>query len=77
MLNKKHNLKSRRNKDKRKGFERKNKTGNPQKRENIVKQDIATKFFDVVRFVKQKQRRNKRKERDKKESKKKTRRKKQ
>ena len=34
MLNKKHNLKSGKSKDKKKGLERKNKTGN-QKKENI------------------------------------------
>ena len=38
MLNKKHNLKSgENNKDKKKGFERENKTGNPSKRERIDK----------------------------------------
>ena len=35
MLNKKHNLKSGNDKDKEKGFERKSKTGNQNKRENI------------------------------------------
>ena len=38
MLNKKHNLKSGKNKDKEKGFERKNKTGNHKKEKKLMKQ---------------------------------------
>ena len=37
MLNKKHNLKSGKNKDKEKGFERKNKTGNHKKEKRLMK----------------------------------------
>ena len=41
------------------------KRGNPQKRENIDEEKLAIEYFDVVPFMKQKQRRKKRKERDK------------
>ena len=37
MLNKKHNLKSGKNKDKKKGFERETKTGNPPKEKALMK----------------------------------------
>ena len=79
MLNKKHNLKSGNSKDKRKGFETKNKK-ETKKRERISGKN-AIEYFDVVLFMKQKQRRKERKERDKnqetkREQKRKTRRKK-
>ena len=75
----KHNLKSGNSKDKRKGFETKNKK-ETKKRERISGK-IAIEYFDVVLFMKQKQRRKERKERDKnqetkREQKRKTRRKK-
>ena len=37
MLNKRHNLKSGKNKDKKKGFQRENKTGNQKKRKDFKK----------------------------------------
>ena len=80
MLNKKTHLKIRKkNKDKEKGFERKNKTGNPPKEKILMKKEIAIESFDVVPFMKEKQRRQKknkeRKTRNQKKAKKKTRRK--
>ena len=65
MLNKKHNLKSGNSKDTKKGFERKNKTGNHKKEKILIKITIAIEYVDVVPFMKQKQRRKKMKERDK------------
>ena len=64
MLNKKHNLKSGNSKDKRKGFETKNKK-ETKTRERISGKKIAIEYFDVVLFMKQKQRRKEIKERDK------------
>ena len=63
MLNKKHNLKSANSKDKKKELERK-KTGN-QKDKLLMKKKLAIEFFDVVPFMKEKQRRKKKKEREK------------
>ena len=61
----KHNLKSaKKSKDKKKGFQREKKTGN-QKREILMKENFVIEYFDVVLFMRQKQRRKKRKERDK------------
>ena len=59
MLNKKHNLKSGKNKDKNKGLERKTRQETPKKQKNSGK--IAIWCFDVVPFMKQKQRRKKKK----------------
>ena len=64
MLNKKHNLKSGNSKDKRKGFATKNKK-ETKKRERISGKKNAIEYFDVVLFMKQKQRRKERKDRDK------------
>ena len=79
MLNKKHNLKSGNSKDKRKGFE--TKTRKKPKQEKGFQGKNAIEYFDVVLFMKQKQRRKEMKERDKnqvtkREQKRKTRRKK-
>ena len=52
MLNKKHNLKSGKGKDKKKGFQWKNKTDNPPKN----KKHFVIEYCDVVLFMKQKQR---------------------
>ena len=41
MLNKKHNLKSGNNKDKKKGFERENKTGNQKKKKRLMKEKFV------------------------------------
>ena len=41
MLNKKLNLKSGKSKDKKKRFERKNKTGNPPKGKRLMKNKVA------------------------------------
>ena len=76
MSNRKHNLKSgKKNKDKKKGLERENKTGNNKKEKGLMKKSFVIEYFDVVPFIEQKQRTKKRKERDKnnepKESKKK------
>ena len=60
MLNKKHNLKSGKSKDKKKIFQTENKTGN-QKEKRFQEKNIAIEYFDVVLFMKQKQRRKKRK----------------
>ena len=73
MLNKKHNLKSGKSKDKKKGFQTENNTENP-KKEKILQEKIAIEYFDVVLFMKQKQRRKGKKEtktRNKKKAKKK------
>ena len=59
MLNKKHNSKSGNSKDKKKGFERKNKTENQTKEKILMKKKCAIEYFDVVLFMKQKQRRKK------------------
>ena len=51
MVNKKHNLKSGKNKDNRKGFERENKTENPRERERIdYNKNFVIEYFDVVIF---------------------------
>ena len=65
MLNKKHNFKSGKNKDKKKGFQRENKTENQKKREDWWTKIWHLNISDVVPFMKPKQRRKKRKERDK------------
>ena len=62
MLNQKTKVKI---KDKERGFERKKKRGNQQKWERIDEKNVVIAYFDVVLFVKHKQRRNKKKERDK------------
>ena len=55
MLNKKHNLKSgKKNKDKEKGFERKNKTGNHKKREKIDEKINCNLKFSCCSFQKTK-----------------------
>ena len=60
MLNKKHNLKSGKSKDKKKAFETEKQDRKPKKRENISgKKDIAIENVHVVLFMKQKQRRKK------------------
>ena len=64
MLNKKHNLKWGNSKDKKKELETK-KRQETKKRENISeKKKLAIEYFDVVPFMKEKQRRKKNKERD-------------
>ena len=65
MLNRKHNLKSGKSKDKKKGFETEKQDRKPKERENISGKNIAIEYFDVFLFMKQKQWRKKRKERDK------------
>ena len=60
MLNKKHNLKWGKCKDKKKGFQRENKQ-ETKKEEILMKENFVIEYFDVVLFMKQKQRRNKRK----------------
>ena len=51
MVNRMHNLKSRKNKDNKKGFERENKTENPRKRERIdYKKNFVIEYFDAVIF---------------------------
>ena len=64
MLSKNINKTRKESKDKRKGFERKTKTGNPKKKTNDEKQ-VGIGCFDVLPFMQQKQRRKKRKEREK------------
>ena len=60
MLNKKHNLKSGKSKDKKKAFETEKQDRKPKKRENISgKKEIAIENVHVVLFMKQKQRRKK------------------
>ena len=60
MLNKKHNLKSGKSKDKKKGFETEKQDRKPKERENISgKKEIAIENVHVVLFRKQKQRRKK------------------
>ena len=57
-IEEKHNLKSENSKDKKKGFETKNKTGT--KNEKILmEKNVAIEHFDVVPFMKQKQSRKK------------------
>ena len=56
MLNKKDNLNSGKNKDKKKRISMRNKTGNQAKRERIHEKAFVIKYFDVVPFMKQKQR---------------------
>ena len=65
MLNKKHNLKSGNSKDTKKGFERQTRQETREKEKILMKKKCAIEYFDVVPFMKQKQRRKKRKERDK------------
>ena len=66
MLNRKHNLKSGKSKDKKKGFETEKQDRKPKERENISgKKEIAIEYFDVFLIMKQKQWRKKRKETDK------------
>ena len=65
MLNRKHNLKSGKSKDKKKGFETEKQDRKPKERENISGKKNAIEYFDVFLFMKQKQWRKKRKERDK------------
>ena len=64
MLNRKHNLKSGKSKDKKKWFETEKQDRKPKERE-IFQEKIAIEYFDVFVFMKQKQWRKKRKERDK------------
>ena len=60
MLNKKHNFKSGKSKDKKKGFETEKQDRKPKERENISgKKEIAIENVHVVLFMKQKQRRKK------------------
>ena len=54
MLNRKHNLKSGKSKDKKRDLKQKSKTGN-QKKENLFQEKIAIEYFDVFLFMKQKQ----------------------
>ena len=81
MLNKKHNLKWGQNKDKEKGFERKNKTGNHKKREKIdetkkLQFNIFMLFFSWSKSKEERKMKKVTKTRNKKKSKRKTRRKK-
>ena len=55
MLNRKHNLKSGKNKDKKKGFETEKQDRKPKERENISGKKITIEYFDVFLFMKQKQ----------------------
>ena len=61
----KHNLNSRKSKEKKKGFQRENKTGNQKQEKRFQEKTVAIEYFDVVLFMKQKQRRKKMKEREK------------
>ena len=61
MLNKKHNLKSGKSKDKKKGFQRENKTENQKRRERVDENKCALEYFDVVPFMKQRPKRQKKK----------------
>ena len=54
MLNRKHNLKSGKSKDKKKGFETEKQDRKPKERENISGKN-AIEYFDVFLFMKQKQ----------------------
>ena len=54
MLNKKHNLKSGKSKDKKKGLERKSKTRNQKKEKIFQENKIAIENVHVVLFMKQK-----------------------
>ena len=56
MLNKKHSLKSGKNKVQQKRISKRNKTGN-KKEKGLMKQNCAIEYFDVVLFMKRKQRR--------------------
>ena len=60
----KHNFKSAKNKDKKKGFQSEKKTGN-QKETRLMKENFVIEYFDVVLFMKQTQRRTKMKEKNK------------
>ena len=53
-LNRKHNLKSGKSKDKKKGFETE-KQDRKQKKEKTFQKKIAIEYFDVFLFMKQKQ----------------------
>ena len=64
MLNRKHNLKSGKNKDKKKGFETEARQETKRKRKYFRKK-ITIEYFDVFLFMKQKQWTKIRKERDK------------
>ena len=63
MLNKKHNLKWGNSKDKKKELETK-KGRKLKKEKRFQKKKLAIEYFDVVPFMKEKQRRKKNKERD-------------
>ena len=54
MLNKKHNLKSGKNRDKEKGFERKSKTGNHKKEKRLMKKINCHSKFSCCSFQKTK-----------------------
>ena len=45
MFNKKHNLKSERSKDKKNGFQRENKAGNPQNENGLMKKSLQLNIF--------------------------------
>ena len=47
-LNKKHNIESGKNKDKKKGFERESKTGNQKKEKGLMETNFLIHYFDVV-----------------------------
>ena len=64
MLNRKHNLKSGKSKDKKKGFETEKQDRKPNEREHISGKN-KIEYVDVFLFMKQKQWRKIRKERDK------------
>ena len=65
MLNKKHNLKSGKIKDMKKVSIQRETRQETKKEKLLMKGNFAIEYFDVVLFMKQKQRRKKRKERDK------------
>ena len=54
MLNKRHNSKSGKNKDKEKGFERENKTGNHKKEKILMKKRICNLKMSCCSFQKTK-----------------------
>ena len=54
MLNRKHNLKSGKSKDKKKGFETEKQDRKQKKRKHFRKK-IAIEYFDVFLFMKEKQ----------------------
>ena len=59
MLNKKHNLKAGKSKDKKKGFETEKQDRKPKKEKILQEKEIAIENVHVVLFRKQKQRRKK------------------